>query len=97
MRAVLDVLEAGNERVYRAEASPTEVQLWSVFRRHTLAMEWASEDERREAELAGHDLVVQKFLGVADTYVEGYAFEAYVNKVDKPDDIAIRYSIEPDG
>ena len=38
----------------------------------------------------------QRFLGVADTFVEGYAFEAYVDKVDKPDDLVIRYTIDPE-
>ena len=59
------MLETGNERMYRAEASPTEVQLWSVFRRHALAMKWASEDERNEAERAGRDLVIKDDEGHA--------------------------------
>ena len=29
--------------------------------------------------------------------IEGFAFEAYVDKVDKPNDIAIRYTIDPEG
>ena len=36
-----------------------------------------------------------RFVGVADTYVEGYAFEAFSDQVVKPEDIAIRYSIDP--
>ena len=37
------------------------------------------------------------FLGVADGLVEGYAFEAVMDKVDRPASIVIRYSIDPDG
>ena len=72
---------------------------WHVPHGDTLAIEGASncKQGRIVIRVYAKEGDEERFLGVADTYVEGFAFEAYVDKVDKPDDIAIRYSIEPEG
>ena len=72
---------------------------WYVPHGDTLAIEGASncKEGRIVIRVYAKEGDEQKFLGVADTYVEGFAFEAYVDKVDKPNDIAIRYTIDPEG
>ena len=35
------------------------------------------------------------FLGVADGYIEGHAFQALATDIPKPNVLAIKYSIEP--
>ena len=55
-RAMLDVLERGNARVYREDAGPAEVRLCSRFRRHARAVQWAGEGERDADGLASRNL-----------------------------------------
>ena len=38
-----------------------------------------------------------QFLGVADTFIEGYAFTAYTSDVTPPDSVTIKYTIDPGG
>ena len=70
---------------------------WYIPHGDTLAIEGASncKEGRIVIRVYAKEGDEERFLGVADTYVEGFAFEAYVDKVDKPDDVAIRYSIDP--
>ena len=70
---------------------------WYVPHGDTLAIEGASncKEGRIVIRVYAKEGDEQRFLGIADTYVEGYAFEAYVDKVEKPVDIAIRYNIDP--
>ena len=35
------------------------------------------------------------FLGIANSYIEGHAFQALANDIPKPSALAIKYSIEP--
>jgi len=37
------------------------------------------------------------FLGIADGYIEGHAFQAMAQNMAGPSDIAIKYSIDPEG
>ena len=86
--------------VVRADDS-CQVEDWRWYIPHgdTLAIEGASncKEGRIVIRVYAKEGDEERFLGIADAYLEGYAFEAYVEKVDKPNDIAIRYSIEPGG
>ena len=63
VRAMLDVLERGAERVFENTQDPTELQLWSMFRREALAVRWTTAAERAGAECEGRDLVVEDDRG----------------------------------
>ena len=72
---------------------------WYIPHGDTLAIEGASncKDGRIVIRVYAKEGDEERFLGIADAYLDGYAFEAYVDKIDKPNDITIRYSIEPEG
>ena len=81
------------------EGCQVEDWRWYVPHGDTLAIEGASncKEGRIVIRVYAKEGDEERFLGIANAYVEGFAFEAYVEKVAKPNDIAIRYSIEPEG
>ena len=89
----------GTAVVRADEGCQVEDWRWYVPHGDTLAIEGASncKEGRIVIRVYAKEGNEERFLGIANAFVEGYAFEAYVEKVTKPNDIAIRYSIEPEG